>query len=177
MRSERFTKRILQNERGCWQSLDWAPLDSSRVIRGIDSYGDPQKWVWQSRGLIYTSLSFLNTTKYPPSLLYLLMTLGPAILALAVFEAGNAKAPTGLQKFFITFGRVPLFFYLLQWPTAHLISLLLHFAAGKPTWWLFKTPIDWNNIGPDMGFNLVVVYLSWIAVCCCCIRCANGSQE
>jgi len=133
------------------------------VIRGIDIYGDPQEWVWQSRGIIYTALSFLNTTKYPPSLLYLLMTLGPAILALAVFEAGNATAPMGLQKFFITFGRVPLFFYLLQWPTAHLISLLLHFAAGKPTWWLFKTPIDWNNIGPDMGFNLVVVYLSWIA--------------
>ena len=133
------------------------------VIRGIDIYGDPQKWVWQSRGLIYTALSFLNTTKYPPSLLYLLMTLGPAILALAVFEAGNAKAPAGVQKFFITFGRVPLFFYLLQWPTAHLISLLLHFAAGKPTWWLFKTPIDWNNIGRDMGFNLLVVYLSWIA--------------
>jgi len=133
------------------------------MIRGIDIYGDPQEWVWQSRGIIYTALSFLNTTKYPPSLLYLLMTLGPAILALAVFEAGNATAPMGLQKFFITFGRVPLFFYLLQWPTAHLISLLLHFAAGKPTWWLFKTPIDWNNIGPDMGFNLVVVYLSWIA--------------
>jgi len=133
------------------------------VIRGIDIYGDPQKWVWQSRGPIYTALSFLNTTKYPPSLLYLLMTLGPAILALAIFEAGNSKAPAGLQKFFITFGRVPLFFYLLQWPTAHLISLLLHFAAGKPTWWLFKTPIDWNNIGPDMGFNLVVVYLSWLA--------------
>jgi len=133
------------------------------VIRGIDIYGDPQKWAVQSRGVIYTVLSFLNTTKYPPSLLYLLMTLGPAILALAIFEAGNTKVPSGLGKFFITFGRVPLFFYVLQWPTAHLISLLLHLAAGKPTWWLFKTPMDWNNIGPNMGFNLAVVYLSWIA--------------
>ena len=133
------------------------------VIRGINIYGDPQQWSWQSRGLLYTALSFLNTAKYPPSLLYLLMTLGPSILALAVFEAGNAKPPSGLRKFFITFGRVPLFFYLLQWPTAHLISLILHYSFGKPTWWLFKTPIDWNNIGPDMGFNLGVVYLSWIA--------------
>jgi hypothetical protein len=90
------------------------------------------------------------------------MTLG-GNTCVSCFEAGNAKAPTGLKKFFINFGRVPLFFYLLQWPTAHLISLLLHFAAGKPTWWLFKTPIDWNNIGPDMGFNLAVVYVSWIA--------------
>jgi uncharacterized membrane protein len=133
------------------------------VIRRINIYGDPNEWTHQSRGVIYTVLSFLNTTKYPPSLLFLLMTLGPSILALAVFEAGNATAPTGLRKFFVTFGRVPLFFYLLQWPTAHLISLGLHFTFGKPTWWLFKTPLDWNNIGPDMGFNLVVVYLSWIA--------------
>jgi uncharacterized membrane protein len=133
------------------------------VIRGINIYGDPVEWSWQSRGIIYTVLSFLNTNKYPPSLLYLLMTLGPAILALALFEAGNASPPTGLRKFFVTFGRVPLFFYLLQWPTAHLISLGLHYAFGKPTWWLFKTPMDWNNISRDMGFNLVVVYLCWIA--------------
>jgi uncharacterized membrane protein len=133
------------------------------VVRGINVYGDPQGWSVQNRGAIYTVLSFLNTAKYPPSLLYLLMTLGPSILALAIFEAGNVKMPSGLRKFFITFGRVPLFFYLLQWPTAHLISLLLHYLAGKPTWWLFKTPMDWNNIGPNMGFNLVVVYLCWIA--------------
>ena len=133
------------------------------IIRATNFYGDPQPWEWQTRGSLYTVLSFLNTTKYPPSLLYLLMTLGPSILSLAIFEAGNAKPPSGLRRFFITFGRVPLFFYLLQWPTVHLISLLLHFAAGKPTWWLFKTPMDWNNIGRDMGFNLVVVYLCWIA--------------
>ena len=133
------------------------------LIRGINIYGDPQEWTWQSRGIIYTAFSFLNTAKYPPSLLYLLMTLGPAILALAFFEAGNASPPSGLRRFFITFGRVPLFFYLLQWPTAHLISVILHYAFGKPVWWLFKTPMDWNDIGPDMGFNLGVVYLSWIA--------------
>jgi uncharacterized membrane protein len=133
------------------------------IVRGINIYGDPQPWHWQTRGLIYTVFSFLNTAKYPPSLLYLLMTLGPAILALAVFEAGNAAPAAGLRKFFVTFGRVPLFFYLLQWPTAHLISVILHYSFGKPVGWLFKTPMDWNNIGHDMGFNLVVVYISWIA--------------
>jgi uncharacterized membrane protein len=132
------------------------------LIRAINVYGDPQPWEWQTRGFVYTIFSFLNTAKYPPSLLYLLMTLGPAILALALFEAGNATPSSGLRKFFITFGRVPLFFYLLQWPTAHLISVILHYSFGKPVWWLFKTPMDWNNIGPNMGFNLVVVYLSWI---------------
>ncbi|HEY6244257.1 MAG TPA: heparan-alpha-glucosaminide N-acetyltransferase domain-containing protein [Pyrinomonadaceae bacterium] len=132
------------------------------VIRAINLYGDPQPWQSQTRGFLYTVLSFLNTAKYPPSLLYLLMTLGPSILALAFFEAGNAGSPSGLRKFFVTFGRVPLFFYLLQWPTAHLISVLLHYSFGKPVWWLFKTPMDWNNIGRGVGFNLVVVYISWI---------------
>jgi uncharacterized membrane protein len=132
------------------------------VLRGINIYGDPNQWEQQSRGLIFTFLSFLNTTKYPPSLLFLLMTLGPALLALAFFEDGNAKPATGLRKFFVTFGRVPLFFYILQWLTAHLMSLGLHFAFGKPTEWLFQTPIDWNNLRPNVGFNLGVVYLCWI---------------
>jgi len=132
------------------------------VLRLINIYGDPNIWSSQPRGVAYTVLSFFNTTKYPPSLLFLLMTLGPAILALAWFESYNSREPRGWRQFFITFGRVPLFFYLLQWPTAHLISLGLHFAFGKPTWWLFKTPMDWNNLSRDIGFNLVVVYVCWI---------------
>jgi uncharacterized membrane protein len=133
------------------------------VLRGINLYGDPGEWEPQSRGFIYTVLSFLNTAKYPPSLLFLLMTLGPALLALAVFEDGNKKPATGIRKFFVTFGRVPLFFYILQWPTVHLISLGLHSAFGKPTGWLFQTPMDWNNLGAMVGFNLVVVYVCWVA--------------
>ncbi|PWT87999.1 MAG: hypothetical protein C5B55_13860 [Blastocatellia bacterium] len=132
------------------------------IIRAINIYGDPNRWSVQSRGFIYTVLSFLNTTKYPPSLLFLLMTLGPAILALAFFESSSTML-TGLRKFFVTFGRVPLFFYLLQWPTAHLISLLLHWIFGKPYHWLFQTPVDWfTNLPQGIGFNLGVVYLSWI---------------
>jgi hypothetical protein len=91
------------------------------------------------------------------------MTLGPALLALAVFEDGNNKPATGIRKFFVTFGRVPLFFYILQWPTIHLISLGLHSAFGKPVGWLFQTPMDWNNLGSTVGFNLVVVYVCWVA--------------
>ncbi len=136
------------------------------VLRAINIYGDPQPWSTQ-KNVVFTFLSFLNTAKYPPSLLYLLMTLGPAILALAFFEstqpsAGSRSFWSRLRQFFITFGRVPLFFYLLQWPTAHGISLLLHLAFGKPTQWLFETPLDWNAPRPGIGFNLAVVYLSWI---------------
>jgi len=131
------------------------------IIRAINRYGDPGQWS-QQKNVVFTALSFLNTTKYPPSLLFLLMTLGPAILSLALFEA---KPSTGrVRKFFVTFGRVPLFFYVLQWFTAHGISVLLHLAFGKPVAWLFKSPLDlFSNPPLGTGFNLVVVYLAWIA--------------
>ena len=129
------------------------------MLRAINIYGDPAPWSTQ-KNLVFTVLSFVNTTKYPPSLLFLLMTLGPAILALAFFEA---RGGGWLRQFFVTFGRVPLFFYLLQWYTAHLIAVLLNAAFGKSVRWLFQTPIDWVGTRPNAGFNLAVVYLSWIA--------------
>ncbi len=131
------------------------------VVRASNLYGDPSEWSRQ-KNAIFTVLSFVNTTKYPPSLLYLLMTLGPAILLLAWFESTKAS-PGALWNAFVTFGRVPLFFYLLQWYTAHGIAVLLNFALGKPVRFLFQTPLDWNNVPPGMGFNLAVVYACWIA--------------
>jgi uncharacterized membrane protein len=134
-------------------------------IRAFDSYGDPLPWSRQ-KNLIFTVLSFVNTNKYPPSLLFLLMTLGPGILALAWFESrnGNSQVTGRVRNFFVTFGRVPLFFYLLQWPTAHLISIALHIVFGKPYAWLFETPIQWfSTPHPGIGFNLAVVYACWIA--------------
>lgn len=136
------------------------------LLRAINVYGDSAPWSTQ-KSFVFTLLSFVNTTKYPPSLLFLLMTLGPAILALAFFESGAGARRldffSRVREFFITFGRVPLFFYLLQWYTAHLIAVLLNLAFGKSVKWLFQTPIDWVGTAPNAGFNLVVVYLSWIA--------------
>jgi hypothetical protein len=116
---------------------------------------------------MFTVLSFLNTTKYPPSLLFLLMTLGQANCALAWFERKpGAIRPLSLigrlRSIFITFGRVPLFFYLLQWPMAHLISVLLHLAFRKPVAWLFQTPLGFQNAPDGVGFNLGVVYAAWV---------------
>jgi uncharacterized membrane protein len=89
------------------------------LIRAVDKYGEPLRWMRQ-RNLLFTILSFINTTKYPPSLDFLLMTLGPAIIALALFElsrGGAASKESWLRTFFVTFGRVPLFYYILQWVT------------------------------------------------------------
>jgi len=130
------------------------------VMRGWDYYGDPFHWARQKTA-IFTVLSFINTAKYPPSLLFLLMTLGPAILSLVWFEA-LGRGP--ISRFFITFGRVPLFFYLLQWFTAHGIAVLLNWIFGKPVAWLFMSPIQlFANPPKGQGFDLWVVYLSWIA--------------
>jgi len=137
------------------------------LIRAWDVYGEPQHWHKQ-RNIVFTILSFINTTKYPPSLDFLLMTLGPGIVALYLFEPARAAITTGTQsigawarQFFVTFGRVPLFFYMLQWFTAHIIALVLNISFGKPWKWLVKTPVDWQY-QPGMGFNLIVVYLCWI---------------
>jgi uncharacterized membrane protein len=136
------------------------------IIRAFDKYGEPQHWSPQ-KSLLFTLLSFINTTKYPPSLDYLLMTIGPAIFALAFFESGrDMMGATGswIRNFFVTFGRVPLFFYVLQWFTAHTIAIVLHAVFGKPVRWLFQTPIDWFTNPPHgNGFSLVVVYAAWIS--------------
>ena len=129
------------------------------IIRATNLYGDPSPWS-QQQNFIFTALSFINTSKYPPSLLFLLMTLGPAILFLALFEGRSERGR--IQEFFITFGRVPLFFYVLQWFTAHLLSILLHAAFGKPVSWLWRSPVDFFGPVGGVGFNLGVVYLSWI---------------
>jgi len=142
------------------------------ILRVINLYGDPSHWASQSSA-VFTVLSFVNTTKYPPSLLFLLMTLGPAMFALAWFESNqNASAEPEpgrqplvgeIRKAFITFGGVPLFFYLLQWPTAHFISVLVHLAAGKPIKWMFSSQNGFPGPpAPGSGFNLAVVYGSWI---------------
>jgi uncharacterized membrane protein len=79
------------------------------VLRTINFYGDPLPWATQ-KSPAFTVLSFLNTTKYPPSLLYLLMTLGPALLFLWAVDAGT---PRWLRPALVI-GKVPMFYYLLH---------------------------------------------------------------
>jgi uncharacterized membrane protein len=138
------------------------------VLRAVDVYGDPAKWSRQ-KSMMFTALSFVNTTKYPPSLLFLLMTLGPAIIALAWFEPGGSAKLAGaesildkLRQALVTFGRVPLFFYILQWYTAHSIAIVVGFIAGQPVAHQWASPIDkFNSTPTGVGFRLWVVYVCW----------------
>ena len=130
------------------------------VLRLTNLYGDPRPWSPQ-RSPVFTFLSFLNTTKYPVSLLFLLMTLGPAMLLLAWFE----RASLGwFGRVMVTFGRVPLFYYILQWYAAHGLAVLLGLALGRDVSWHF-VPL-FQRYGPNAqgweGFNLAVVYAMWL---------------
>ncbi len=135
------------------------------LLRALNFYGDPVPWSPQARGAWYTFLSFLNTQKYPPSLLFLLMTLGPAILALALFD--RAGGPGGPARPFVVFGRVPMFYYLLHVPLMHLVAVVFSYAKYGRAEWLFR---NWPPPGqpplepPGYGYDLWVVYLVWLGV-------------
>ncbi len=126
------------------------------AIRAINLYGDPQPWAQQSSTL-FTALSFLNTTKYPPSLLFLLMTIGPAIAALALFE--NARG--GVARILITIGRVPFFYYLLHIYLVHSIGVLGGVLQGFEA---RQLTVDFIRLPEGFGFGLGVIYPVWIGV-------------
>jgi len=92
-----------------------------------------------------------------------------SLIALAVFESGAPVQTPGSQSILarvrnalVTFGRVPLFFYLLQWPAAHLIAVIVHAAVGKPWRWMFGSLVGVEPPPPGVGFNLAVVYACWL---------------
>ncbi len=130
------------------------------VLGLLNVYGDTTPWTPQRTPLL-TVLSFLDTQKYPPALLYCLMTLGPAIAALPLLE----RVPDGTVKtFFVTFGRVPLFYYVLHLLLIHGVACLTAVALGVDPWHLLRfgpflppTPAAW-------GFGLPVVYAVWVGV-------------
>jgi uncharacterized membrane protein len=128
-------------------------------IRALNIYGDPAPWQVQPSAL-FTLLSFVNTTKYPPSLLFLLMTLGPMMLALAWLEPRRMDNPGA--RALITFGRVPLFFYLLQWPIAHSLAIVVSVFAGKDVdYYFINPPAFFTDVPPNAGFGLGTVYACW----------------
>ena len=127
-------------------------------LRALNVYGDPRPWSVQETPA-YTFLSFINTEKYPPSLLYLMMTLGPAIAILPFLERWEGKA----ADFIVVFGRVPLFFYVIHLFLIHVLALVV----ARHTLGTFRFLV--SNVFPDAfppsyGFSLPVVYLIWIAV-------------
>ncbi|MEO8068992.1 MAG: heparan-alpha-glucosaminide N-acetyltransferase domain-containing protein [Flavobacteriales bacterium] len=129
------------------------------ALRALNVYGDFAPWVDQPTN-VYDLLSFLNVWKYPPSLLYLCMTLGPALLFLAWAEGREL----GWSKYFVVFGRVPFFYYMLHIYLIHALATVAMVMQGQP--WsetILTATIDVKNYA-DNGFPLGVVYAVWASV-------------
>lgn len=131
------------------------------LLRGLNVYGDPNPWTYQ-RNNIYTVLSFLNLTKYPPSLLYLCATLGISFLLLGSFETANPDK----SKPLIVFGRVPMFYYVVHIYIVHLLAMGAAILTGH-SWksmifyeWVVDSPV----LEGSYGFSLGTVYIIWIII-------------
>ncbi|TMQ32303.1 MAG: DUF1624 domain-containing protein [Planctomycetota bacterium] len=120
--------------------------------------GQPGPWSVQ-KDWLFTAFSFVNCQKYPPSLAFLLMTLGPALVFLGLVDGG----PGRLGRFFVVFGRVPLFFYLLHWFVIKDVAIGLAYARYQRADWMYGTPAE-GAAPPDYGYSLWVVYGVWLGV-------------
>jgi uncharacterized membrane protein len=129
------------------------------ILRMTNGYGDPMPWSEQ-KNAVYTFLSFLNVAKYPVSLQYSCMTLGPALITLALVE----KIKNRLVNAISIFGRVPFFYYVLHFYVLHVLCVALFFISGYG----WDKVIDENSFmffrPLDFGFGLSIVYIIWVAV-------------
>jgi uncharacterized membrane protein len=118
------------------------------VLRASDLYGDPASWTVEENWLA-TVLSFVNCEKYPPSLLFLMMTLGPALLLLAAFEQARGRVVQVLAMF----GQVPFFFYVVHIYLIHALAIVTGLAVTG----VFV-------VTPRLGLSLPEIYLVWLLV-------------
>lgn len=127
------------------------------LLRGFNAYGEPHKWNMQISP-VFTLLSFLNTTKYPPSLHFLLMTMGPALMLLALLEVLHNRFP----KPVIVFGRVPFFFYILHLYIIHALAMFLLVYQGRAAseYILSASGLRSGRLS-DFGLGLGAVYGIW----------------
>lgn len=131
------------------------------ALRFTNVYGDPVNWSGQPTGF-YTVLSFINVNKYPPSLLFLCLMLGPAFILLAYTE----KIKNRFSNALAVFGRTALFYYILHIYVIHIAAAICFFARGHSF-------ADAANVGehfpfmfvaPGEGYGLAIVYLVWAVV-------------
>ncbi len=133
------------------------------LLRLSNLYGDPKPWAPQ-KNWAFTLFSVLNCKKYPPSLLYLLMTLGLMFVCLAVFEWHKIQqymAPL------INFGKAPLFFYVIHLPFIHGAALAAAYFRGLPVDWLFagsSRSLFPSIPAPEYGYDLATVYVIWLTL-------------
>ena len=134
------------------------------ILRGINIYGDPVAWSQQRNGL-YTFLSFMKIYKYPPSLLYLCVTIGCALLLLPHLE----KLENRFSKMMVVFGRTAFFYYILHLYLIHVLAMISFYINGHTLVQSSEAEsiFKWKFVIPGEGYGLLIVYLIWIFVIVC----------
>jgi len=129
------------------------------ILRFINVYGDPSAWSPQPNGF-YTFLSFINSSKYPPSLFFMCMTIGPSLLLMAWWD----EIQNGFTKVVSVYGRVPFFYFLAHLFVIHLFSAVTFFMRGHSLAEGINPTAFIKFIQPGEGVQLRYVYLVWLAV-------------
>ena len=131
------------------------------VLRYINVYGNPSQWSHQANGTA-TFFSFMNVQKYPPSLLFMCATIGPALIFLAFTE----KVSGWLVRVISVYGRVPFFYFIVHFFILHLAQIITYLSRGHSIMQGMKglagNPVKFSS--PGEGFSLPVIYLIWIGI-------------
>ena len=128
------------------------------ILRLFNIYGDPAPWSAQKTTAL-TIISFFNVSKYPPSLIYLCMTIGPGLLLLILFE----RVSNWLTRIFVIYGSVPFFYYVLHFYLIRVYNLILFFAMGYTSKDIASGK-GFSFVPPTFGFSLLGVYVVWFCV-------------
>ena len=129
------------------------------IVRFINIYGDPAPWSVQKIPL-FTFFSFINVTKYPPSLLYTLVTLGIMFLVLSFVDGMKNR----VIEVFSVYGKVPLFYYIIHWYLVHSLMVFMLFMQGYGLKDLNFAPFSFGRPQVGEGVELPIIYAIWVAV-------------
>ena len=128
-------------------------------LRFINVYGDPFQWSKQSTGF-RTFLSFINSSKYPPSLFFMAMTIGPALLLLAWWD----NIQNAFTRIVSVYGRVPFFYFVVHFFLLHTIIMIFYFSKGHTFAETMTDPGIAKFVTRGEGFSLTIVYVIWLSV-------------
>jgi uncharacterized membrane protein len=137
-----------------------AALSLFVLLRTFNFYGDPQLWDVAQKHWSYSILSFMNLTKYPPSLLYVCATLGISFVLLYIVDGKNNR----FIRMMTVYGKVPLFYYLIHWYVLHSLMLVLMLSQGFQWGDLNFEPFGFGRPKSGGGVGLLSTYLIWLSV-------------
>ena len=156
----KFFERAQETRKRLFLKIGLLALSLFVALRFINIYGDPALWSTQ-KNAVFTFLSFMNVTKYPPSLLFCLVTLGIMFLLLAFAE----EFQNYIKKVTLIYGKVPLFYFVVHFYVIHILTLIMLFAQGF-NWsqFEFASGTFGRPKGAESGLPLGTIYLIWICV-------------